>query len=392
MNKISTLILTDKFQTSKLLKMYLEEFDNVDTLEDQRDYKSVLYTLLSIPGNSIFIIDLSHHKKEKLELIKRVSAQCPHCEIIVLSDNPTVDLIVQIMRTGANEFVPVPLIKNDFFDAMNKTIAKFEDPKKVAVCKIISVFSNKGGMGKTTLATNLALELAKNTNENVALLDMNFQMGDVTTFLDIKPSFNISYMLDNIDKINETFLLSTLEKYRNSKLYVLADPPYFKQAEDISTARISKLFSILKETFSYIVVDAEASFDDRNISVLDLSDIILLVTVANMPTLRNTQRCLELFDKLNYDSQKIKLVVNRYKDSDEIKIEDIVKLLSKQVYRKIPNDYNTSMTAVNKGIPICAQDTSSEIAKSYSDLAKDISENFYKDNMVKKFENILNKY
>lgn len=392
MNNISTLILTDKLQTSKLLKLYLNEFDCIDLLEERKDHKSILYTLSSIPGNSIFIIDVSEKKTEKFELIKKVSAQCSNCEIIVLSDNPTVDLIVQIMRTGAHDFVPVPLIKNDFMEIMNKAISAIDSSRKVVNCKIISVFSNKGGLGKTTLATNLALELSKVTNENVALLDMNFQMGDITTFLDIKPSFNISYMLENIDKINETFLLSTLEKYRNSKLYILADPPYFKQAGDISPDKITKLFKILKETFSYIVVDAEASFEDKNISVLDMSDTILLVTVTNMPALKNTQRCLEFFDKLNYDSTKVKLIVNRYMETDEIKIEDIVKLLSKPVYRAIPNDYNTMMSAVNKGIPVCAQEENTEVAKSYTDLAKDISENFNKESMAKKFENIYNKY
>lgn len=390
MNKIPTLILSDKLQTTKLLKMYLNEFESIDLLEERKDHKSILYTLSGLTGNSIFIVDVSDHKKENFELIKKVSAQCAHCAILVLSDNPTVDLIVQIMRTGAHDFVPVPLIKNEFIDAMNKIISSLDSNRKAVNCKIISVFSNKGGLGKTTLATNLALELSKMTNENVALLDMNFQMGDVTTFLDIKPSFNISYMLENIDKINETFLLSTLEKYKN--LYVLADPPYFKQAGDISPDRITKLFKILKETFSYIIVDAEASFEDKNISVLDMSDTILLVTVTNMPALKNAQRCLEFFDRLNYEEYKIKLIVNRYKETDEIKIEDIEKLLSKPVYHKIPNDYDIMMTAVNKGVPVCAQEEVTEVSKSYAHLAKDISENFNKESIIKKFENIYNKY
>ncbi len=222
------------------------------------------------------------------------------------------------------------------------------------------------------------------------LLDLNFQMGDITTFLNLKPSFNISYMLENLDKINETFLLSTLERYKNSSLYVLADPPYFKQADNIKPKQISKLFDTLKETFSYIIVDAESSFDGKNIAALDNSDIVLLVSVANLPALRNTQRCLELFDKLGYDRNKTKIVINRYMENDEIKESDIETLLSKDIYWKVPNNYFAIMSAINKGVPVSDMNASTNVAQSYKDLAYHISDSLFRQNMVKKFENILN--
>ena len=218
---------------------------------------------------------------------------------------------------------------------------------------------------------------------------MNFQMGDITTFLDLKPSFNISYMLENIEKINETFLLSTLERYKNTNLYILADPPYFKQADNIQPKQITKLFNTLKETFSYIIVDAESSFNAKNITTLDNSDLILLVTVANLPALRNTQRCIELFEKLGYDREKTQIVVNRYMENDEIKESDVEKVLSKEIYWKIPNNYFAIMTAINKGIPVSILNGSTNIAQSYKELAQKISDNLYKQNMIMKFENIL---
>lgn len=143
-----------------------------------------------------------------------MTKECKSCKVLALSDNPSVDLIIEIMRAGAKEFVPIPIIKSEFFESVNKLLSEFNETKKTNNCKIISIFSNKGGIGKTSLATNLALELSKITKENIALIDLNFQMGDITTFLDLKPSFNISYMLENLDKINETFLLSTLERYK----------------------------------------------------------------------------------------------------------------------------------------------------------------------------------
>lgn len=389
MNKIFTVILSDEFSTSEVIKFFAGEFDNLEICQEN-DYSEAYKKIANYQGKSILLADLSTYKQQKLELILKVTKECKSCKVLALSDNPSVDLIIEIMRAGAKEFVPIPIIKSEFFESVNKLLSEFNETKKTNNCKIISVFSNKGGIGKTSLATNLALELSKITKENIALIDLNFQMGDITTFLDLKPSFNISYMLENLDKINETFLLSTLERYKKTSLYVLADPPYFKQADNIQPRQITKLFNTLKETFSYIIVDAEASFEGKNIAALDNSDLVLLVSVANLPALRNTQRCLELFKKLGYDKEKVKIIINRYMENDEIKETDIEKVLSKKIYWKIPNNYFAIMTAINKGIPVSEINDSTNIARSYKDLAQYISDNLYKQNMVEKFENILN--
>lgn len=389
MNKIFTVILSDEFSTSEVIKLFAGEFDNLEVCQEN-DYSEAYKKIANYQGKSILLADLSTYKQQKLELILKVTKECKSCKVLALSDNPSVDLIIEIMRAGAKEFVPIPIIKSEFFESVNKLLSEFNETKKTNNCKIISVFSNKGGIGKTSLATNLALELSKITKENIALIDLNFQMGDITTFLDLKPSFNISYMLENLDKINETFLLSTLERYKKTSLYVLADPPYFKQADNIQPRQITKLFNTLKETFSYIIVDAEASFEGKNIAALDNSDLVLLVSVANLPALRNTQRCLELFEKLGYDKEKVKIIINRYMENDEIKEADIEKVLSKKIYWKIPNNYFAIMTAINKGIPVSEINDSTNIARSYKDLAQYISDNLYKQNMVEKFEKVLN--
>ena len=390
MDKISTVIISDEFSTKEVLKLFVSEFDNLETIDDFNNYSDIFNILASSKGKSLLIVDLSTNKIKNLDFILQVTKECKNCKVLALSDNPSVELIIEVMRAGAKEFVPVPIIKNEFFEAIKNLVTEMNEPVKKNKCKIISVFSNKGGIGKTSLATNLALELAKITKENIALIDLNFQMGDITTFLDLKPSFNISYMLENLDKMNETFLLSTLERYKSTSLYVLADPPYFKQADNIQPRQITRLFDTLKETFSYIIVDAEASFDGKNIAALDNSDLIMLVTVANLPALRNTQRCLELFEKLGYDREKIKIVVNRYMENDEIKEVDIEKVLSKDIYWKIPNNYFAIMSAINKGIPVSDVNDTTNVSQSYKKLAQQISDNLYRQNMVEKFENILN--
>ena len=249
----------------------------------------------------------------------------------------------------------------------------------------ITVFSNKGGIGKTSVASNLALELAKITKENVALVDLNFQLGDITSFLDLQPSFNISYMLQNLDKINSDFILNTVEKYKDTSLYVIADPPYFKQAENIPKAKIALLFEKLKETFSYVVVDTDSTFDSKTVTALDNSDLIFLITIVNLPALRNCQRILDLFDKLGYDKEKTQIVINRYMENDEIKVEDVENVLGKSVYWKIPNNYFTMMSAINKGVSVSEINPDSNVALSYKELAMSVSDMVYRNKLIKKY-------
>ena len=306
-------------------------------------------------------------------------------KVIVTSYNADADLVIKSMRIGAREFLTKPMKEQEAITALTKlkdmSLGNLADNNK---CKIISTFSNKGGIGKTAIAVNLALELANITKEKVALIDLNLQLGDVTTFLDLNPSFDISYVVNNINRVDESFLLSTLEQYKDTSLYVLADPPYLEQAEDITSDQISKLFDVLKETFSYIIVDTGSSFDGKTITVLDNSDLILLVTIVNLPAIRNCQRCLELFDRLGYSKEKVKIVLNRYMENEEIKTEDVEDVLDKKIYWKIPNNYFTIMSAINKGIPVGMVNEDSNIAHSYRDLAAILSDSVITQNSTKK--------
>ncbi len=373
---MKAVILSDNKQTFSVIKSYAEEFGEFEVVDASYD------EILSF-DKSVLIVDLSENCDLKLDFISRITQNTKNCRVLVLSDNPSVDLMVKSMRFGAKEFAALPVIKSEIMDAFSRLII---DKKELKKCKVITVFSNKGGIGKTSIASNLALELAKTSKEKVALIDLNFQLGDITTFLDIKPSFDISYFLQNIDRLDDNFLLSTLEQYKSTSLYVLADPPFLKQADEILPKQITKLLDVLKNTFSYIVIDTETGFGAKNIAALTSSDFIFMIAVANLPVLRSTQRCLELFEKLGIDLDKVKLILNRFMENDEISEHDVEKLLARKIYTKIPNNYFTLMSAVNKGIPVCDLKPDSNIAQSYGKLALKLSDNILKDSVANNLE------
>ena len=235
---IPTIVVSEQQSTCELLKLYLQEFENFNFLASTSDFSKVCNAIKELE-KSLVIIDISLYQEQGLNFVSKITSEFKNCRVIVLSDKPQVDLVIRAMRIGASDFISLPLIKDEFFDVLTKHYLDMTGAKpKKSKCRVVTVYSNKGGVGKTSIAANLALELAKITKENVALIDLNFQLGDITTFFDLKPSFNISYMLQNLDKINEDFLLSTLEKYKDTSLYILADPPYFKQADNVSSKDI----------------------------------------------------------------------------------------------------------------------------------------------------------
>src|SRR5574344_1836143 len=382
--QISTIIIDTEQQSLALMLSYIKEFGQAQVLGSFSDIVKGYNAVLELRP-SVVIIDISAKTELAVDIVSKISQNHKTCKIIVTSDNYSADLMVKEMRAGAREFLPKPIIKDDLFSSLYKikdTLSGIYSENNK--CKVITTFSNKGGIGKTAIAANLALELANIPNETVALIDLNIEIGDITTFLDINPSFDISYVIQNLERIDETFLLSTLEKYKESSLYVLADPPYLEQAEEISAEQIATLFGVLRKTFSYIVVDTGANFDGKTITALDNSDLILLITIVNLPAIRNCQRCLELFDRLGYEKDKTKIVLNRYMENDEIKVEEVEDVLGQKVYWKIPNNYFTIMSAINKGIPVSTINPDSNISQSYRELAARLSDNVYKQTNLKK--------
>ena len=372
---ISTIILSDKEE--KVLKNYLEEQVEFRVLAETDDSDKI-YDAVKELSSAVLFVNLDFIE-EDFHFISSLTDRYKDLRIIAYTQTPSVDLMIKTLRAGASALLSVPFLKSEFDTAIDKVKNELlHKQKEKSKCRIITVFSNKGGIGKTSVASNLALELAKITREDVALVDLNFQLGDVTTFWDLKPTFDLTYMVNNPEKLNKDFLLNTLERYKNTSLHILADPPYFKGADNISSKQILGLLGALKSAFSYVVIDTSAGFDDKTMTAVRNSDLTLLVTVANLPALRNTQRCLELFEAEIQDKDSVQVIVNRYMENDEITIEDMEKLLTRHIFDKVPNNYFTMMSAINKGVPVSEINKDSNVAKAYKALALQVSDFVYR--------------
>ncbi len=367
-------VIIDRDETSRnIIKSYLVEAGEAEPEAEFYDVDSANDFVLNMPQGIVFA-DISDFPEKSLNLITEIKEKRKDIVVVALSNRASTDIIIKAMRAGAKEFVTKPVIKTEFFEVVNSLKEDLQNTDTKESCRIISTFSNKGGIGKTSIAVNLAVELAQLTKDKVALIDLNLQLGDVATFLDMTPPFAMDYIANNIQNLGEEELLKTMSRYKNTSLYVIADPLNIDKSQDITAEQIKNILTTLKKTFSYIVIDIGTNIDSKTITALDMSDLILLIAIVNLPAIRSMQRCMELFEKLGYSKEKIKLVLNRYIENEDIKATDIEEVVKQKVYWKIPNNYLTMMSAINKGVPVNEINPESNIAQNYMEFASKLSD------------------
>ena len=379
-------IIDEDENTGKIIKSYLSSNEKVNICGVFTDFETGLEALSKI-GKCVLFIDVSRNFDRAVVQIKNIKDNYKDVFVAALSDKTSTENIIKVMRAGAKEFITKPVIQTKFLEIIEEIKAEYFLTEQIDTCKIISTFSNKGGIGKTSIAVNLAVELAQMTKEKVALIDLNLQLGDVATFLDLSPAFAIDYISDNINNLNDEDLLKAMTRYKNTSLYVIADPLNVDKSQDITAEQIKKILSALKKNFSYIVIDIASNIDSKTIMALNYSDLILLISTANLPAIRSTQRCMEFFKKLNYGSEKTKLVLNRYMDNEEIKTPDIEEVFKQKVYWKIPNNYLTMMSAINKGVPVNEINSEANISVNYKTFAAKVSDYLITERLSKNFYN-----
>ena len=383
-DKLSVFVLSNNPGLRKLVSLFLAEIDEFEFVHENLDNSDLFNAVSSLPY-ALLLIDMNEDFSIQL---KQIATDCPNCKIVAIKDFPDVKFIVNVIGLGAKDVLASPLIKSDFF----RTIKRMRDEllsqnsNPDGKCKIISVFSNKGGIGKTCIATNLAYELAQNTKDKVALIDLNFQTGDVTTFMGIEPTYDLAYIFENMKIFNNDLVESLMCNYNETSLFVFSNPPNFEQGYEVSSETLKKFFNAVKQNFSYIVVDLDSAFDKKNIFTMEMSDFVLLVTIVNLPAVRNCRRCLDMFDKLGFDDSKIQVLINRYMENDEISADDVAEFLDKRIYKKLPNNYFAVMNAINKGKTVSELNPGSNIAQSYRQLATLVADSVFRDRSRSKFE------
>jgi len=283
--------------------------------------------------------------------------------VIVVSQTKESDLILRAMRSGAREFV-VDSDADEIQMAVRAQAVSLQAPSDGSV---ITVFPAKGGVGATMIATNLAGALQRQ-GLRVCLLDLDFHLGDVVSFMDIAGNYSISDVLSNLARLDRDLLETSITKH-SSGVAVLAQSGKMEESEHIAPADIGKLIGVLRQHYDRVIIDGVRGFDEIALAALDASQSLLMTLTQDVPAVRNAQRCLELFGRLGYDQSKVKLILNRYQKASRITLDVIADTLHVPVAHTISNDFVSIIDAINRGVLLVEAAPRARLTQDIADLA-----------------------
>jgi len=328
----------------------------------------------------IVIMPLGAGDTDVLSLAERIILDRPRIHVILVVEHMDVDILQSAIKIGAHNVIEFPKNAKDFaeyiksvFHTETARINSLSEGKKTLswMSRVVTIFGPKGGLGKTTIAVNLAAKLAQQ-NKKVVLVDLDLQFGDVHIFLDIEPT-------DTIAELVQEFFNSNIDSVRSfmtvhsSGIHVLCSPKSPEYAETISAEKIQSLLNLLRTYYDYVIIDTPPFFTDVIITALESSSTILFVTGLDISILKNSKVSLALLDSLQM-SDKTRLVVNRAVDMSSITVDDVQKILGFPIWAKVPSDYKVAVTALNRGIPFVTSTPTSKLSQAIEDIASMLQE------------------
>jgi pilus assembly protein CpaE len=300
------------------------------------------------------IIDLDHDVDRALSLVEElVEAKVP--TVMVYSALRGEEITNRALRAGAQEFLSLPLEPGVLAGALVRAMAR--RPAALLVeedGELFVFFGVKGGVGVTTVASNFAILLARESGKKTLLIDLDLPLGDIGLNLGLTGKYSTVDALENVTRLDAMFLATLLQPC-GKDVSVLAAPGHFTNMEFPSKA-IDKLIAVAMESFEYVVVDSGSRLNFIETNLYRLASTIYLVTQTGIPELRNANRLIGQF--ANESRPRLQIVVNRHAASfHSLDEQTVEKALTRPVDWKVPNDYSTAIRMQSTASPLAFEDS-----------------------------------
>jgi len=379
MEKIKIVIVDDSEETRNNIKTILSFEKRIEVIgEAENGEEAVFITKEARPD--IVLMDINMPVMDGIKATEEISVSVPETTVIIMSVQGEHEYLKKAMSAGAREFITKPFSSDEIIRAIIKTYdieskrkehTTVPKSKEEIKSKVITVFSTKGGVGKTTISSNLAVSIARATKKKVALVDLDLQFGDVSIMLNVTVKNTISDLIKEINSLDE----DTVDDYlvtHFSGVRVLPAPLKPEYAEYITSSHVEKIIKVLKENYHYVIIDTSASFHETVLTSLDMSDRILLVSTLDLPTIKNIKSGLDIMESLRYSKEKINIVLNKASEQFGIKYKDFESTLKHAIWGFIPEDSQTVITSANKGFPFVMTRTETKVAKAIIGIANEL--------------------
>jgi pilus assembly protein CpaE len=260
-------------------------------------------------------------------------------------------LLLAAMRSGVQDFIAKPVTS----DALRDVVARFYEEGRPTEArsaeKLIVLMGSKGGVGTTTVAVNLGVQLCTFAKKRVVLLDFARPLGNVHLLLDLHPRFGIRDAVDSLDRLDTHFFGGLLTRHK-TKLEILGGALQPEEWQNIPLAPVQRVVNVAQTGFDTVLMDIGTQFSSDWSPVLQKARMILVVAEANILSLWTLERRLAALSGFGVEPDRIRVVINRSHKGDEEALKSIEKNIKKPVFACLPNDYRKASTAANMGLPL----------------------------------------
>lgn len=368
------LIVVDSDRGSRLYVKRRLSADGIRVIGEAENIQSGLRLIRGLQPD-IVLLELEATVGPTLEAIKKIREELPDTGIVLSSHETSPQMILNCIRAGAQEFVARPMDIAELEKAIEhiRKLLERSVPQGRKRGQVITVFSVKGGIGATSVVANLGAALAGRGDAKTVVVDLSFHMGDLGLMLDLPPRFSLTEAINSEGALDGSKLPSMISQHA-SGVYLLTVAASPEVSDEIHANHMVELFGYLNTMFDYIVVDAGRHLDDRTVEVLSISDAILVLSVLDLPTIRNVKRYMEIFDKLEIDRERIHLIVNRYLKKGRLTLNDLESSVGMETFWTIPNDFAPMSLGIDRGNPAVLETPKAKVSQNFKDMAENICE------------------
>ncbi|HQR41818.1 MAG TPA: AAA family ATPase, partial [Gemmatales bacterium] len=325
----------------------------------------------------IAIITLDSDPNRGLHLVQQLAMEYPNTNILAVSSRTDGPFILQTLRSGAKEFLPLPLQLEDLLTVLERIKAPANDPSSPQQQGntgvggiIIAMAGSRGGIGCTSLAVNLGCCLSTLPENKVVLVDLDLALGDTNILLDFRPTYTLSDLASNINEVDQKFLKGVLYQH-SSGMMVLPHPENLDDLGLIHEEHILRLLSLLRSTFTHVIVDLSKSFRPTDVAAMRVADIITLVGQLELSSIHNIARLLPTFKSVEGLYEKVRILLNRVGSEDQmISKTKAEEFMGMSVFWQVQNDSKAMLGARNEGKPLIQFAPKSKPCQDLSELAR----------------------
>lgn len=379
MSTITVLIADDIPATREDIKRLLYFEEDIKIIGEAGDGDEAV-KLSDTLKPDVILMDVNMPKVDGIKASEMITVRNQESSIIIISIQGEQEYLRKAMAAGARDYLVKPFSSSELAETIRKASdysrkrrlrlvegggpAPMAPPREPG--KIITLFSSKGGVGKTTAACNLAISLVQKARKKVALVDMDLQGGDISVFLNISAKGGLAEVAQESD-FSDPSLLETYFCPHMSGIRVLPAPGSPEQAELVTASHAEGILKALRDSYDYIVVDTAAAINDITLVCLEMSDQILVLLNQELPSLRHAKVNMEILEKLGL-TYKSQLILNRY-SNDGLKLKDLEKNINSTISVTLPDDGETVSGSINKGQPFVMTKPSADITTQLGNLA-----------------------